>query len=141
MPQGENLSTEHQKAAGRMPRQSNPRPAASKEGAAGSAASDQWALQYQQARTMEKVESAKMRKLKRERLSGTLVERKEADAAMAAIVASVRAALSTCTGHLSSDLTSTERVRCESAIRAAIQKAMADAARALSDASARMDAQ
>lgn len=139
MPKGSHLTPEHQQEAGRKPRQSSPRPASSKVGAAGAADDDRWAQQYQQARTMEKVESAKMRKLKRERLSGILVLRTEADSAMASIVGAVRAALSLAPGYLASDLTPNERQRCEAALRASIQRAMADAASALVTASSKLD--
>ena len=96
-------------------------------------------LQWSQARTAEKVEGARMRQLKRQRLAGELCSRQEADAAMVAIVSAVRASLGRATGYLPSDLTTAERTRCDAAIRSATLRTLADAAEQLNQSQFRLE--
>ncbi len=84
--------------------------------------------QYQVARVAEKNEAARMAMLRSDRLSRKLCDRATADNAMNSIVNAVRSALARVSGYLPSDLTGQERMRCEAAMRVAIQKALADAA-------------
>lgn len=83
---------------------------------------------YQAARVAEKNEAARMARMRRERLSGKLCDRATADNAVVSVVNAMRSALARATSYLPSDLSGPERTRCEAAVRAAIQKSLADAA-------------
>jgi hypothetical protein len=89
--------------------------------------------QYNQGRTLKIIEQAKYQQLKRKKEEGLLVDRADVEAALNTSDTVFRAALSRATGYLSSDLTPVEREHCEFAMRAAIQRALADAAQQFHD--------